>query len=393
MTEKPINLSQYKIADGDSGTPHLEPVLSLEQKEAADLAKVGVLLDEGQRSGTFLMRDFHPVCSYSNVEGLEIIPIAEALRKYDWLKEKYYWQLIHPDEDHITELVEAQEEPQGFFLRVFANYKVEYPYQTALYMASANIAQVIHNIVVVEEGASLELITGCLTHQQVDRGLHFAVTESYVGKNAKLTNTMVHSWGADVTVRPRASTVVGAGGIFNSNYISMRTGADIVSNPSIYLNGEGASANFMSVILAEKGSYVNTGTTVYLNGPDTSAELKHRGVSTGGQIYQGGLLVGNSSCRAHIDCSGMLIGENADGFIQSVPGIRANSNEAQLSHEASIGKIAPEQVEYLMSRGFEEGDAISLIIRGFLDAGISGLGSELDAAIQHIADVAAQGEG
>lgn len=393
MTDKPIDLSQYKITDEETQTPHYESVLSLEHGEAAGLAKVGVILDEGQRSGTYLMRDFHSVCSYSNVDGLEILPIAEALRKYDWLEEKYYWQLIHPDEDQITNLVESQEEPQGFFLKVFANHKVEYPYQTALYMASANIAQVIHNIVVVEEGASLELITGCLTHQQVDRGLHFAVTESYVGKNAKLTNTMVHSWGADVTVRPRAATSVDAGGIFNSNYVSMRMCADIVSNPSIYLNGEGASANFMSVILAEKGSHVNTGTTVYLNGPDTSAELKHRGVSTGGQIYQGGLVIGNSSCRAHIDCSGMLIGEDTDGFIQSVPGIRANSNEAQLSHEASIGRIAPEQVEYLMSRGFEEGDAISLIIRGFLDAGITGLGSELDAAIRHIADVAAQGEG
>jgi Fe-S cluster assembly scaffold protein SufB len=204
---------------------------------------------------------------------------------------------------------------------------------------------------------------------------------------------MVHSWGTDVTVRPRAVTVVEAGGVLNSNYVSMRTGADIISNPSVYLNGSGASANFMSVILAEKGSSVNTGSTVYLNAPGTSAELKHRGVSTGGKIMQGGLMIGNNACRAHVDCSGMLIGHHPEGFIQSVPGVRANSNEAQLSHEASIGKIAPEQVEYLMSRGFEEGEAVSLIIRGFLDAGISGLGSELDAAIQHIAEIASQGEG
>ncbi|MBN2046449.1 MAG: SufD family Fe-S cluster assembly protein [Anaerolineaceae bacterium] len=386
-----IDLSTLTIKD-DGLTQQISPA-EFPETDTVALAEVGVLFNQELRSGTYVMRDFHSVCAYSSVEGLEILPIAEAIRQYDWLRERYYWHLIGEDEDQITRFVAQTPEPEGFFLRVRAGYQVQYPYQTALYMASANIAQAIHNVVILEEGAELELITGCVTHHRVAAGAHFAVSEFYVGKNAKLTNTMVHSWGPDVTVRPRAATEVAEGGRFISNYVSLRTAADIVSNPKTILNGEGASAQFMSVILAESGSYVNTGAVVELNAPNTSAELKHRGVSTGGQIFQGGLMIGNNACRAHVDCSGMLINAGSEGYIQSIPGIRANDPNAQLSHEASIGKISPEQVEYLMSRGFTESEAVSMIIRGFLDAGISGLGEELDAAIQHIADIAAQAEG
>lgn len=390
MNLKQLDLSQFKLMEDQNTVTPAEPLV-LREDDTEALADVGVLWNSSQRSGTFMVRDFNSVCSYSNVEGLEVLPIAEAQWQYPELMQEYCWQLIRPDEDQITQTVAACNPPQGFFMRVAKGMKISFPYQAALYMASADIAQAIHNVVILEEGSSLELITGCLTHQQVQRGIHFAVSEFYVGKQAVLTNTMVHHWGSEVIVRPRAATRVEDGGVFNSNYVSMRTGADIVSNPVTYLEGEGSSANFMSVILAEKGSVVNTGSKVFLNGKNSSAELKHRGVSTGGQIIQGGLMIGNAACRAHVDCSGMLLSSDPEAYIESIPGVRANSHEAQLSHEASIGKIAQDQVEYLMSRGFAEHEAISMIIRGFLDSGIGGLGEELDAAISQVAAAATNG--
>jgi Fe-S cluster assembly scaffold protein SufB len=88
----------------------------------------------------------------------------------------------------------------------------------------------------------------------------------------------------------------------------------------------------------------------------------------------------------------MVVSPKDDGFIESIPGLRSLHPEARMSHEASIGKIAPRQVEYLMSRGMEEREAISMIIRGFLDADIEGLGPELDARIAEIAELAGHGE-
>ena len=102
--------------------------------------------------------------------------------------------------------------------------------------------------------------------------------------------------------------------------------------------------------------------------------------------------MGNARCRAHVDCAGMVLDAKQDGFIESIPGLKGLHPEVRMSHEASIGKIAPEQVEYLMSRGMEEREAISMIIRGFLNANIAGLGPELDARIAEITELAGHGE-
>jgi Fe-S cluster assembly scaffold protein SufB len=180
--------------------------------------------------------------------------------------------------------------------------------------------------------------------------------------------------------------------MFVSNYISLRPAADIISDPRTWLIGRGASAKYLTIILGSEKSDITTGGEVYLNAEGTSAELAHRAVCTGGRISQRGLLVGNSSCRAHVDCAGMLLDAGNNGYIESIPGLKAHHPEARMSHEASIGRIAPEQVEYLQSRGMEEREAISMIIRGFLDADVEGLGPELDARIAEIAELAGHGE-
>jgi Fe-S cluster assembly scaffold protein SufB len=363
----------------------------IEQTDVAALAEVGVDVRENKRSGTFIQRNLLPLCIYVHNKGLEMLPIAEALKEYDWLK-NYYWKTVPPDLDEVTAKCLEQSEPQGFFIWVKKGTKLEAPAQAGLYMSHGDVSQIIHNIVILEEEAELNLITGCLTKLDVKNGIHYAVSEHFIGKNAKLTNTMVHSWGPDVIVRPRSGTIVEEGGSFVSNYVSLRPAKRIESDPQTWLNGKGASAKYLTIILGSNGATIETGGNVFLNADDTSAELAHRGVCTGGHMHQRGLLIGNARCRAHVDCAGMVLDAKQDGFIESIPGLKGLHPEARMSHEASIGKIAPEQVEYLMSRGMEEREAISMIIRGFLDTDIKGLGPELDARIAEIAELAGHGE-
>lgn len=364
----------------------------IRNQDAAVLSEVGVFVEGEGRSGTYILSDFQPVCALSATEGLELLPIAMALEKYEWLREKYYWKLVPTDLDEVTAHVASQPKPQGVFIRVRKGCQVTAPCQSALYIASAGITQAVHNVIILEEDAELELITGCATRYGVRSGAHFGVSEYYIDKNARLTSTMVHSWGPEVEVRPRSGAIVEEGGAFVSNYVSLRPARSIQSDPRTWLNGKGASAKYVTVILGSEGSTIDTGGEIYLNGEGTSAELAHRAVCTGGRIYQRGLLIGNAPCRAHVDCAGMVLDTKEGGFIQSVPGLRALHPEARMSHEASIGKIAPEQVEYLQSRGMEEREAISLIIRGFLGEGIVGLSPELDARVAEIAEVAGHGE-
>ena len=378
--------------------PDIPPsaMIAPEQVGRADakvMASLGMHVTGKDRSGTYILRDFHPLSLIVKSDQIELLPIAEALKKYDWLSERYYWKAVPPDLDRYTAQVASATEPQGYFLRVKKGAKVPFPVQACLYMARSDIAQAVHNVVILEEGSELHLITGCATRYDVSSAAHLGISEHYIGRNARLTSTMVHSWGSEVEVRPRSGTIVEAGGSFVSNYCSLRPARSIQSEPRTWLNGEGASAKYLTIILGSRGSTIDTGGDVYLNAEDTSAELAHRAVCTGGHIYQRGLLVGNApGCRAHVDCAGMVLDAGEDGFIEAVPGLRSLHPEARMSHEASIGKIAPEQVAYLQSRGMEEREAISLIIRGFLGEEIVGLSPELDARVAEIAEVAGHGE-
>ena len=147
-----------------------------------------------------------------------------------------------------------------------------------MYMASESLSQTVHNVIVLEEDSQLMMITGCVSGHGVFSGTHFAIDEQFVGKNAKLINNMVHSWGKGVEVYPRAGAVIQEGGSYESSYISFKPSKKIQSNPKTWLNGKGASAKFLSIILASPGSMIDVGGDVFLNAEDTSAELVHRGV-------------------------------------------------------------------------------------------------------------------
>ncbi len=373
--------------------PEVTSMAQIKQSDADSLAGVGVHVRGHERSGTMILRNTYTLCAQSESKGLELLPIAAALKKYEWLGDKYYFKAVPAELDEATKRCAGQKEPHGYFIRVQKGARVTLPCQAAFYMASENITQMVHNVVILEDDSELQLITGCVTQHDIKSGLHTAVEEQYIGKNARLTSTMVHGWGSDVVVYPRAGTIVEAGGRYESNYISLRPAGQIISNPQTWLNGKGASAKYLTIILGSPGSTIDIGGDVYLNADGATAELAHRGVCTGGKMHQKGMLIGNASCKAHVDCAGMLLNEGKGGFIESIPGIKAHHPDARLSHEASIGKIAPEQVEYLQSRGMEEREAISMLIRGFLGSDIEGLGTELDARIAEIAELAGHGEG
>lgn len=365
-------------------------VLNDADREA--LTVTGVYLGSTVRSATIVVCDLAQVCLENNTRGFELMPISSALERYSWLREQYFFKALPADLDETVSRCAKEVDPLGFFLHVDKGVKIALPVQAAMYMKNEDIVQMIHNVIILEEDSELQLITGCLAGHEIKTGTHIAIEEQYIGKNARLVSTMVHAWGSEQFVYPHTGTVVEEGGRFESNYVSLRPAKHFVSNPQSWLIGKGASAKYLTVVLASPGSVIETGGTVYLNAEDTSAELAHRGVCTGGVMNQGGLLVGAASCKAHVDCAGMLLFCGEGGYIESVPGLRSMHPDARMSHEASIGKIAPEQVQYLMSKGMEEREAISMLIRGFLGTDVEGLGAELDGQIAKIVEVAGHGE-
>jgi Fe-S cluster assembly scaffold protein SufB len=89
--------------------------------------------------------------------------------------------------------------------------------------------------------------------------------------------------------------------------------------------------------------------------------------------------------RGHIECKGLIL---RDGIIHAIPEIQGDVVDTELSHEAAVGKIARDEIEYLMSRGLSEEVATSTIIRGFLDVKIAGLPDVLQKQIDSTIDAA-----
>ncbi len=364
--------------------------LSLNNEDLGSLKAVGIHLFDNASSGKFLMYGADIYRAIPQIPGVEIIPLKEAFKIYPDLKEKYYFRAVDKEQDEFTQTA-FNEEANGYFIRVKENVIVDEPMQTAMFMHREMSTMCIHNIVVLEDGAQLNLITGCTSGCSLKGGLHIAVSEHFIGKGAKLTNTMIHNWGADFVVHPRSATVVEENGQFVSNYYSVKPPKYIENNPSTYLSGKGANAKYLTVLASFPGTYCDIGGTVLMEGENTGAELVARAVNHGGTVIQTGLLIGAAkNARAHVDCSGLMLSDK--GIIEAIPGLRAAHPEARMSHEAAIGRIDMGEVNYLQSKGLDEMQAIALIVRGFLDVDIEGMDDELRKTIREISELSGHGE-
>ncbi len=221
--------------------------------------------------------------------------------------------------------------------------------------------------------------TGCSVAHGVKSGAHLGMSEFFVKKNASLTFTMVHNWGEDVAVRPRSAGVVEEGGKFLSNYVLLKPVKDLQMYPTITMAGENSVARFNSVVVAPKGSHLDMGNRVIMDAPNTRCEIIARTIATGGTIINRGHIGAfHVPSKGHLECQGLILG---DGRIWAIPELDGTAEGVELSHEASVGKIAQDEIEYLMARGMDEDEATSTIVRGFLNTDIMGLPVKLQMEI------------
>ena len=345
--------------------------------ERARLLLSGIDVTEKERSGTYYQKDTSVVhCDYRQGD-IEVMPIRKALETYDWLGD-YYWKLVNVDADKYTASTEL-ELHDGYFIRALPGSKSVYPIQTCLYLDKSGIQQNVHNIIIAEEGSELHVITGCTTADHLKKGLHVGVSEFFVKKNAKLSFTMIHNWAEDMMVRPRSGIQVDEGGLYLSNYICMRPVKSIQMYPTVYLNGANAVTRLYSVIVGSPNSEYDVGGRAYLRGRGSRAEIVARTISNGGHIISRGDLVGEvPGIKAHLECKGLLLN---GGVIHAIPELRGMVDGVEMSHEAAVGKIAEEEINYLMSRGLSAEQATSTIVRGFLNVDMPELPGQLRAEI------------
>ena len=327
------------------------------------IKKTGIDLDRAEVAGTLMVDNKELKCGFSKQEGIVVANIGKAID--DGLAENFLWKLIDPQKDEYTKEVYSDLH-NGYFVKAGKGVKAKLPVQTCLYVSKNKFVQKVHNVIVAEDNSELKIVTGCLTGEKISGAKHIGITEIFVGKNAKVVFTMIHNWDETAVVRPRTVIRVADGGSFVSNYVCLNPVADIQMYPKCILEGKNSKAVFNSVIYGHPGSLIDTGAVIELNGEGSSGEIMSRIVCDKASIYNRGRLVGNAKgIKAHLECSGLITSEK--GLIVAIPEIEARLADLEMTHEASIGKISQDQIEYLQSRGLTEKEAVSMIIRGFLD--------------------------
>ena len=376
-----LDLSVYR----EKAAEH-PPLSDLSQLAPADqkvLLMSGVDPSGKERGGSFFQQDHSVVHCRTTFDGAEIMSSSAAREKYDGLTQ-YWWKAMAADKDIFTRRA-AEHQEHGYYMRSLPGAQVHYPLQACLYLTEDKLAQDVHNIVIAEEGSTLNIITGCATAPGVRSGLHVGVSEFFVKKGATISFTMIHNWAEEMAVRPRSAVIVEEGGTFISNYICLVPARDLQMYPTATLRGKGAVATFNSVLLARPGSLMDVGSRIILQAEGCRGEVISRTVSTGGTIIARGHLVGeHRGVKAHLECKGLLLSDQ--GRIHAIPELEGKTSDLEMSHEAAVGKIAQEEVEYLMARGLSEQEATALIIKGFLTLEIVGLPEGLKKELEHMID-------
>lgn len=331
---------------------------------SAELERIGFGREEEHAAtGIIVDQDDHLIGI--NSPDVEILPLAEALDRYDWVQDLVFG-LISPDENpHVAQIAESTEPAVGHFVHVRAGAKVTLPVQLFTLLGHPQGRQHLHCVTVIDEDAEVEIVSGSTVPANVRAGRHISISETYLRPGATCRSVSVEQWGDDMEVYDYSRTSIGKGATSISSAIMMSS-VRLHRSESVTTIDEGGSSNDQSVLYSPTGTDRIVKSDIVLAGESANAESIARMVTAGGRIENRSTLVGNGeNSRGYLGCDGLKLGD--DGQIVSAPALEANASTAQLSHEASIGVIGADRIAYLMASGLTEDRARDLLIQGFLN--------------------------
>jgi len=310
---------------------------------------------------------YHSVREELSKIGVVFMGTDQALKEYPEIFRKYFGTVV-PAEDNKFAALNAAVWSGGSFVYVPKGVEVPLPLQAYFRINGENTGQFERTLIVVDEGAKVHYIEGCTAPIYATDSLHAAVVEVVALAGSKVRYTTIQNWSNDVynlvTKRAHAyerSTV---------EWVDANTGSRLTMKyPAIYLRGEGATAEVISVAVAGRGQHQDTGAKAVHLAPNTTSRIVSKSVSKDGgrATYRGQLRVapGATGVTASVRCDALMLDDQSRS--DTYPYIDIQEDDTTMTHEATVGKVSAEQVFYLMSRGLTENEATNLIVQGFLE--------------------------
>lgn len=320
--------------------------------------------DQSTRAATSVLVDRTMRVAQSNDHGVEIMPLAEALRTYDFVQNLMFG-LVAPDEnEHIAMVAEHMHDPLGHFIWIKPGAKVTLPVQSFTLLQTPQARQFTHDITLIDEGAEVEMISGSAVPVSVRKGRHISIGECYMRSGSSCKSVTIEHWGDGMEVYSYGYAQLDKDAHSQSTAVMMSPIARSLSE-TVNRLAEGANAVSQAIIFAPDGTERKLETETHLLGKGAMSEDVTRMVAAGGTIINNAKLIGSAgSTSGFLGCDGLKLTDRGD--IIAVPALNARAEGAMLSHEASVGIIDREKLNYLMAAGLDEDAARNLIIQGFL---------------------------
>lgn len=311
---------------------------------------------------------YHNVREEVAAQGVVYTDMESALTgEYAELVKKHFMKLV-PPRDHKFAALHGAVWSGGSFVYVPAGVKVEIPLQSYFRLNAPGAGQFEHTLIIVEEGAYLHFIEGCSAPKYNVANLHAGCVELYVGKNAKLRYSTIENWSKNMYNLNTKRAKVEAGGTIE--WVSGSFGSHVsYLYPTSLLAGEGARSEFTGITFAGEGQNLDTGAKVIHSAPNTSSYMNTRSISKGGGVstFRSSVVVTKQAkhSKSSVSCESLMLDDISRS--DTIPAMDIRTKDADIGHEAQIGKISDEAVFYLMSRGMSEDDARAMIVSGFAD--------------------------
>src|SRR5580698_5438919 len=310
---------------------------------------------------------YHKIREDLEEQGVIFLDTDTGLREHEDIFKQYFGSII-PVGDNKFAALNTAVWSGGSFIYVPKGVKVDIPLQAYFRINTENMGQFERTLIIVDEDAYVHYVEGCTAPIYSSDSLHSAVVEIIVKKGARCRYTTIQNWSANVynLVTKRAVAQEGA----TMEWIDGNIGSKVTMKyPAVYLMGEHARGETLSVAFAGPGQHQDAGAKMVHCAPYTSSTIVSKSVARGGgrTSYRGLVNVqeGAEHSKSTVKCDALLV--DTISRSDTYPYVDVREDDVEMGHEASVSKISEEQLFYLMSRGMTEDEAAATIVRGFVE--------------------------
>jgi Fe-S cluster assembly protein SufB len=310
---------------------------------------------------------YHNIRKDLEAKGVIFCDTDTALKQHEDIVKQYFGTVIPANDNKLAALNTAVWSG-GSFVWVPPGVKVDIPLQAYFRINSESAGQFERTLIIAEEGSQVHYVEGCTAPQFSTATLHSAVVEIIVKKGARVRYTTIQNWSHNVYNLVTKRAVVQADGVME--WIDANLGSKVTMKyPSVYLVGERAHGEVLSVAFAADGQHQDAGAKMVHAAPHTTSIITSKSISkgTGRTSYRGLVKIypGMKKSKSTVRCDALMLDNVARS--DTYPYMEIDEEDVSIGHEATVSKVGEEQLFYLMSRGLNEAEATAMVVNGFIE--------------------------